>query len=198
MKRSEHERAVLESLSSLPGSARVAFAAACAERLFAAAASSNPESIPPTVRYSLDVAWSNARGNSSSEDLAAQTSQLEELLGSEDSETFSESAAREQDAVAAVVHTLRQIARADPQHAGWAARQVCDALDRQAQIRLGPGLFDGGREDLIESVSEIVAERARQLRDLRSLQEKGLAPEALDALRVRASEEGVRLFRPQA
>lgn len=197
MDSSAYEKALRSQLSSLDRSACVAFAASCAERLFGAVTAWQDQGNAQRVRKALNVAWQFASGRASQHDLASLIKELEQSLTSEDAEGFSESDARVQDSIAGAIHTLRQIDASDVEHAVWAARQVLDALDRQAQARLGPGLYDSTREQLLTRDPSLVDEQSRQLRDMKALVNRHLSAEIADTLRTRATEEGASLLSRQ-
>lgn len=195
MDSSAHEQALDSQLSSVDRSARVAFAACCTERLLAAVGSWQDQEDDQRVREALDAAWQFATDHAAQHDSASLIIELEQLLISDDNEGFSESDAREQDVITGAIHTLRQIHASDAKHAVWAARQVTDSLDRQAQTRLGPGLHDSTREQFLMRDPALVEEKVRQLRDMEVLVSRRMSSETADTLRTRARGEGATLFR---
>lgn len=191
---SNHEESVRSRLITLGGNARVAFAATCAERLFAAVGLWRNQTHAGKVRLALDTAWSRAADLPSKVEVARLVSELERMLGNEDREGYSEKEAREQDAIVSAVHALQQLGESEVDHAIWAARQVTDALDRQLQLLLGAGPFDTTREQRIARDRGLLDEKARQLRDLESIANDDTSGLLFDSLRSRAVAEGSSLL----
>lgn len=128
----------------LSRSARAAFAAACAERLWPlveryAATVSMPAERLQVLRRTLDAVWDVVRGASS--DLGNAQETAESMVPLEDDSWVLE-AGYAQNAIAAIAYAARSWLTDDPQEAVWAARQVYEAADYGAQQR------DGGTQKL--------------------------------------------------
>jgi hypothetical protein len=143
-----------KQLESLPHSARVAFALACAERL----ALSNEQ---------IQLAQS-ARATASKFVLGGITPRPEmDLLAAQ----LAASPQIDQDDVAACAYVLDCVRTNDPQAAVWAAQRAYDACDLAAQSSMEFTTYTNDIEIAVLAVPAVQAELASQASDIFDLQE---------------------------
>jgi hypothetical protein len=169
------EARIAEVCGTLDRSARTAFAAACAERLWPLVeryGSVTPlaENDIPTLRRALDAAWRAASG--SDEDLAQARDVAESMVPFED-ENWTVEAGYAQNAIAAIAYASRAWLSDDPQEAVWAARQLYEAADYGAQQSSGGVLREYTRaveDELLDTriVREAVTAIVQDLASARS------------------------------
>lgn len=186
---------VIGKLNELMPQARIAFAAACAQRLLPAYVSFSRQAKrgdPDALAEILNRVWLDllgARRMEASERNAA-VDRSTELIPGEDEEPYVEEQPYGDDAAAAVSFAVRAMECADAQEAEWAARRAYDTLDHYVTHRLGVD-----DEDMIVAHPLIQAEFARQERDLLEL--RSFCPtnsEVILRLRERAKLEAARFF----
>lgn len=111
--------------------AQIAFAAACAQRLFPAYDAflrSTGRRDDVLVRQVLDAAWDGARtGSVLIHDPAALVERCVALIPEADADDMIQ--AHAEDAIASAAYALQAAARLDRRAAGWAAQRVMDCLD---------------------------------------------------------------------
>lgn len=184
------EANLVGTLATLRATERVAFAAACAERLFPAYLAfcqRTERDDHADVRSILDHVWDVLVSEGKEVDwLPADLEGSAGILLGEDRESWSVDQAYADDAAAAVVYTLRALRGGNPQEAGWAARRAYEAVDHYVAYTLG--LED---ENEILNHPLVQAELARQERDLDELRTRGSGMrEVVIRLRDRARSEG--------
>jgi uncharacterized protein YjaG (DUF416 family) len=190
---SYNEPQLVQRLSALPSILQVAFAAACAERLFPAygvfcrSAGRGDEA---TLREVLDRVWDHLLGNKMTVDQVQDAlARCMDLIPGDDDTPYLDEQPYAEDAGSAAAYALRALEGGGPQEAGWAARHAYEALDHYVIHHVG--IED---EQQILAHPLLQAEFARQERDV---DECGTAPDpvALIArLRERAQAEAASYF----
>jgi uncharacterized protein YjaG (DUF416 family) len=179
----------------------VAFAAACAERLFptyskyiARAGSDDNDAL----RRMLDTAWAAAAGmpHPRGAELADLIETCMDLIpNSEEGPPAAELPVAE-DFGAAVAYSLRCLESEDPQEAAWAARCAYEAMDNVILQRTHIDLNVSGAEERILANQLIQTELGYQEEDLRTL-ERAIAEASRSVvalLKSRAAERAHMLF----
>lgn len=189
-----NEAELVRALSGVPAQLRVAFAAACAERLFPAyAAFSNRtgRGNPVALATILDRVWSDLLGDKMGlEQIHAELARCMGLVPGEDDQPWVEEQAYADDAASAVAFTLRALESGEPQEAAWAARRAYEALDHHVIHRLG---IEAEEQVLAHPV--VQAELERQHRDVDELHATRQDPASLILrLRERARAESAVFF----
>ncbi len=193
-------------LNRLDTEGRVAFAAACAERLlpaYVAFSNRTGRGEPATLRSILTRLWDDLAGDLMAEsEVQANVKACMELLPREDEGPWVVEQDFADDAVAATAYTLECRKSGNAQEAAWAARRAFEALDE----------FVANRENIDWSVPDaearalalarilahplVQAELARQRRDLDELGGvgQGNLRRVLGRFRERAKAEGLIFF----
>ena len=188
------EAALVRQLADLTVPRRVAFAAACAERLFPMYVhfhKENDTGDPASVERALSRLWSDLEGEEMGEkELRGFVNDLEALVPEED-ESWTESAAYAQNAVAAVAYAFRCRIEGDEQEAAWAARQAYEAIDFHIVNKEDVDIDAPEAEETLRTHPLIQAELERQARDLGALQAQ---QSDLAELRKRAQAEAGRFL----
>ena len=190
-----NETQLVRELDELPLPRRVAFAGACAERLLPAYATFHAKSKsgdPSFIEQALARLWADLAGDTI---VGAALEQLitrcEALVPDEEDDTWIEESAYAQNAAAAVAYALRCRAKGNAQEAGWAARQVYEAIDQYVIRREGIDVNAREAEDGLRGHRLIQAELERQKRDLEDLQS---SQANVEEIRQRARLDGQQLF----
>ena len=188
------EASVLRKLHGLAVASRVAFAAACAERLFPAYEAFSELAGRGDARALGDMlsrVWEDLLGRKMDpNELQADIECCMDLIPGEDEEPWLDDQPYADDAASAVAYTLRALQRADSQESAWAARRAYEAVDHHVTHRLG---IDD--EAQVAGHPVVEAELLRQRRDLDELDAAGDEPaEAIVRLRDRAREEARDVF----
>lgn len=184
------EPKLIKSLKTLPNYARVAFAAACAERQMAHYARVTTKSDGlDLVASALDSIWNELMGAPTSDETFRR--HLADCMSAMP-EPESEEAIATEDAIASVAYALRARLTGNSQEAAWAARSAYDALDTYVNRRLDTNEITQEIERRILANPLIQAELKRQERDLLDLIElvrnNGDVILIIAALRERAKE----------
>lgn len=198
--RTYDETELVQRLSELSPEARCLFAASCAERLRAAYRwfhERTGQGDPSTLDGALDALWASLEGSvtpSLSWDVLLDD--VMELVPDDEDDSWAVESAYAQNAAAAVAYALRCRQSADPQDAGWAARQVYEALDHWIANRDDVDPNAAGAEGKVGGDPLVQAELTRQNQDLTQL---GLArddalPLVASDLRRRSHDAGRTLF----
>ena len=120
-------------LNRLPVWKRVAFAAACAERLrpaYLSFSSRMARGSPREFEEILNCLWSDLDGsNTPGDEAEASIERCMSLIPREDDEPWDESQVYAENAGTALSYALRCRQNGDSQEAAWAARHVYEALD---------------------------------------------------------------------
>jgi uncharacterized protein YjaG (DUF416 family) len=190
-----HDAALLRDLTRVPKESRVAFAAACAERLQSAHAAFCERAgtgDPVVLGVLLGRAWQHLIERHVDTKWAAEAQdQCLALMPSE--EPYTELQPQAKDAVAAVLYTLRTLETGEPREAAWAAQRAYDALDNYVVTRLGGGkamIFTPWIESQVLTDPIVQVELVRQQRDLSELSGmKSESAELFARLRDRAKGE---------
>lgn len=162
------EAALVRDLGRVGRNSRIAFAAACAERLFPAydnfcrrAGRGDRDALAGILKR----VWQHLLGDKmSGEQVRADLQRCMELIPGEDDEPWVDEQAYADDAASAIAYTLRAIESGEPQEAAWAARRAYEAADHYVIHRLG---IEGESQVLAHPI--IQAELSRQRRDLEEL-----------------------------
>jgi len=189
------EAELARKLNGLAPRSRVAFAAACAERLLPAYEAFTELAGRGDARALGDMLariWKNLLGQKMGpNELQADIDRCMELIPGEDEEPWFDGQPYADDAASAVAYTLRALQRGDSQESAWAARRAYEALDHHVTHRLGI-------DDEVQAAGHpaVQAELLRQRRDLHELDAAGEDPaDAILRLRDRAREEASDVFR---
>jgi uncharacterized protein YjaG (DUF416 family) len=191
------EARLVGDLSKLPPVARATFAAACAERMLALYRwfhERTGRGDPVVLEGALAALWTDLVGGDST-GLEAQQNVAEELVPYED-DSWVDECAFAQHAAAAVAYAIRCRLTSEEQEAGWAARQVYEALDLWVTTRDDVDVNAAGVEDRITADPLIQAELARQQREIEQLREASDDQMAALASRIRKTAwvDGTTLF----
>jgi uncharacterized protein YjaG (DUF416 family) len=167
------EPQLLDALRRLPNYARVGFAAACAERQVSSYARFNAltkEGDPASITAALDSIWDDLTGKVALEELLKQHLERSmSLIPGSDGGGFAAIRAAAEDAVAAVVYTLRARLTSCSQEAAWAARRAYEAIDHHILSRLNTSVITPDIEQFVVANPLIQAELQRQDLDLSEL-----------------------------
>jgi uncharacterized protein YjaG (DUF416 family) len=187
------EADTIRALAAIPRNSRVAFAAACAERLFPAYEDfcrKDRRGDQAAMAEILERVWKHLLGDEiEAEQIRAELTRCMALIPGEEDEPWIREQAYADDAASAIAYALRTLESGDPQEAAWAARRTYEAADHHVTHRLGI-------EDETQVLNHpiVQAEFARQRRDLDEL--RGAKRESIQLfarLRDRARAEA-RLF----
>ena len=189
------ETALLQRLERLPRALRVAFAAACAQRMlpaYNAFSAVNGQGSPDEVDQAMGRVWSGLFDPGVPE-VERDIARVMELIPREDADEWLPEQPYAEDATAALVYALRTAKSGEAQEAAWAARRVYEALDHHVMNRLG---IEGEEEVLDHPL--IQAEFVRQDRDLAMLERAAgtdaSARGAVSELRTRSLHEASLMF----
>jgi len=193
-----NEEKLVGTLERLQPNSRVAFAAACAERLlqtsYSLSKSAHNED-PRELRHILNRLWLDVEGDRMSdsevEDAIAKCLLTVEEL---ESEPVKPEAAGATDAVAALCYALRCRKSGESNDAMWASRRAYECLDNYVinQENIDTNQPNGEQEVLSNTL--IQAELARQRRDLDDLLSNEMKLTTLHRLRQRAVADAGSFF----
>jgi uncharacterized protein YjaG (DUF416 family) len=189
-----NEADLIRALGRIPVPLRVAFAAACAERLFPAYGAfweRAGRGDRAALAAILQDIWRDLLGDKMAVGhVRAKLSRCMALIPGEGDTPWVDEQAYADDAAAAIAYALRTLESGEPQEAAWAARRAYEALDHHVVHRLGVE----GEEQLLAHPL-VQAELARQRRDLDELLSARQDPAVLVVrLRDRARAEAPTLF----
>ncbi len=188
------EADLVRALARVAVRLRVAFAAACAERLlpayedFCKRARRGDQTALSGI---LKRVWEHLLSQEmTAEQIRTELNRCMALIPGEDDEPWVDEQAYAEDAASAVAYTLRALESREPQEAAWAARRAYEAADHYVTHRIG---IEGELQVLAHPI--VQAELARQRRDLDELRWAGQEPTGLiDRLRDRARTEASTFF----
>ena len=190
------EAGLSETLDQLPPELRVAFAAACAERMTIAYVRFTQQSDrgdPTRFHAILNRLWEDLSGDSmSASELDRNIEASTELIDSAVDGPWIEQQAAGEDGAAALAYALRCRRSHAAQEAAWAARRAYAAIDEYVIDHEGIDTNDPGDRMTLLSHPLIQAELARQDRDVGELQRGTIS---IPGLRERAKAES-ELFLP--
>lgn len=196
----DEHRLVVE-LDRLPRRLRVAFAAACAERLMPAYrrfSEIGGRGDPKALTAILKQLWEDLREVALMEEdeLQAILDACMKLVPREDEEPWIQEQAAAEDGAVAVAYSLRCRQSGEAKEAAWAARRVYEALDHFVINRGNIDINNPGAEQRVLSHPLIQAELARQRRDIDELLATSESDElgSIAGLRDRAREDAVTVF----
>jgi uncharacterized protein YjaG (DUF416 family) len=195
--RAFNEQRLTERLMALPSQLRVAFAAACAQRLLPAYQKCGLRSRSAAVNEvvaMLERIWRDLAGDSlSTEELERLAERAMAIIPREDADEWLPGQAAAEDAAAALAYALRCRQNGEAQEAAWAARRVYEALDHFIIERDNVDTNLPGAEARVLSDPLIQAELDRQDRDIDEL--LAAADEGVSSrIRARAVTEAKSLF----
>ena len=158
------------TLERLPWPLRVAFAAACAERLlpaYLAFSTQTGRGEPATLQSILAQLWDDLTGRRRMTDngVRARIDAWMKLIPQEDDGAWVMEQASAEDAAAAATYALRCRQNGQAQEAVWSARRACEALDHYVTNRENIDLNATGAEVRVLAHPLAQAELARQRRD---------------------------------
>lgn len=184
-----------QKLGQLANGARVAFAAACAQRLSASYAKFSTQTgrgDEVALNGILTRLWNDLNGSQmSDEDLDAMIAACMELVPKEDDGPWSMEQAAAEDAASALVYALRCRRSGQAKEAAWAARRAYEATDHYVINTENIDTETPGAEARILSHPLVQAELRRQQRDLDELQDETVT---VDGLRERSVAEAATLL----
>jgi uncharacterized protein YjaG (DUF416 family) len=181
------ESELARKIEQLAKQQRVAFAAACAQRLFPSYnrfAQKTGRGNSATLMSLLEALWKDLNQNQMSEaEIDSSISVCMGLIPQEEDQPWVNEQACAEDAASAVVYALRCRRTGETQEAAWAARRAYDCLDHYviSSERIDTNM--PGQEERVLSHSLIQAELDRQHRDLDELHAGSVT---LDRLQNRA------------
>jgi len=187
------EADLVRALARVTVKSRVAFAAACAERLFPAYedfCKRTGRGDRKALAGILKRIWEHMLGDEmKAEQIDAGLSLSMALIPRED-EPWVDEQAYADDAASAMAYTLRALKNGEPQEAAWAARRAYEATDHHVTHRLR---IEGELSVLTHPI--VQAELARQRRDLDELRWGGPETDELfTRVRDRAKSEASMVF----
>ena len=198
-----NEERLARDLERLPRQLRVAFAAACAERLlpsYFGFAGRTGRGNSNELASILQCIWDDLLGKTMTpEALQVKLDNCMRLVPEEDEGAFADGQPYAEDAAAALAYTLRCRVSGKSQDAAWAARRVYDALDHYVINREGIDPNEPGADERVLSDPIVQAELLRQRWDLDELLRAADQPdqgEAIKRLQQRARRDAAGLFRP--
>lgn len=192
-----YEERLMEDLTRLRPVGRAMFAASCAERMLPVYRwfhERTGRGGPAALEQALGALWADLGGTDTAE-LEESRDVAEELVPYED-DSWVDECAFAQHAAAAVAYAIRCRLSGDAQEAGWAARQVYEALDLWVTTRDDIDLNAAGAEERIAADPLVQAELTRQRREIETVRDASddqvvvLASE----IRERARADGATLF----
>ena len=196
------EPMLIRRLASLPRRARVAFAAACAERMAPAYrlfAKEESDHIS-ILEQALGHLWSDPEPRTPTNALESEIEDVMGIIPQEDdlAGVWSQEATNAQNAGMAVTYALRTRLCGDVQEAAWAARVAYEALDNFVinKEHIDTTLPEG--EARVVSHHLVQAELARQQADLDDLGEtsQGSQEAVFERVGQRAKADATRFFQP--
>lgn len=168
-----NEMNLVNELAALPARLRVAFAAACAERLLPAYARFSTKTgrgDPAKLGAIIDRVWHDIGGDKmKADEVSASIELCMTLIPQESDGLWVPEQAAAEDAGAAVAYALRCRQRDDAQEAMWAARRAYEALDDFVTTQERIDTNQPGGEERVISHALVQDELARQRRDLDEL-----------------------------
>jgi uncharacterized protein YjaG (DUF416 family) len=185
------ETQLVRDLESLLPRMRVAFAAACAERLrpaYLAFAERAGAGDPEAFEASLDRLWSDLDEHPMTDDeLRDRIEECMALIPQEDDGAWSAEQAYAEDAAAALAYALRCRQSGQSQEAAWAARRAYEAIDYYVTAL--------GTNDQVLSHPLVQAELGRQQQDIKKLKTPDADVRRIIAkLRERAEKDAICFF----
>ena len=194
------EAQLVAELDRLPLQLRVAFAAACAERLlpaYVAFSAQTGRGNPAALRDILTRVWDDLCGNQMTDgEVQANIDTCMGLIPHEDEGPWVMEQAAAEDAGSALAYALRCRQNGQGQEAAWAARCAYEALDHHVINRDDVDMNVPGAEARVLADPLVQAEFGRQRQDLDEALDAGNAEvrEAIARLRDRAKTEGATFF----
>jgi len=189
------EESLKEELGRFTPSARLAFAACCAQRLLSVchtfAELTRRSEIGDLVDQALDHIWNHILSTPENQRTDQLLDDLMAAMPTEDDPERTELTAYAEDGMSSVAYCLRFMQSSDPQEAAWAARRVYETLDQCVLYRDEISPYEPGGEARVLADPMIQAELARQARDLADLKSAGdrVSPSFLEHLRQRSTSE---------
>jgi uncharacterized protein YjaG (DUF416 family) len=183
------ETELQQRLEQLPITSRVAFAAACAERMAPSYEeySARTGSGDPTVyRELLARLWTDLNGQPMSDPEIDRNIERSGDLFPEEPDPWMPEYPAAEDATAALAYSLESRRNGSSKEAVWAARRAYEALDDYVITREDLDIAAPGAELKVLNHPLVQAELARQNRDLDELRDNRIT---VDQLRDRAKAE---------
>jgi uncharacterized protein YjaG (DUF416 family) len=192
------EQQLRAHLTALSRHSRVAFSAACAQRLLPVYESYRVQSNATGANEAaamLERVWGDLAGSPlSPEDLQILIDRGMAIIPHEDADEWLPGQAAAEDAAAALAYALRCRQNGEAQEAAWAARRVYEALDYFVIERDDIDTNLPGAEDRVLDDPLIQKELDRQQRDIDELLLVGPDQGVYARLRRRAEAEAKSLF----
>jgi uncharacterized protein YjaG (DUF416 family) len=170
-----NESELVHRLSELTPQQRTAFAALVAERLVSAGTgieTHDGRSLQSVLTTALDHVWRALISGSKSESDQQQIEICTNLFPA-DPEVPSETDPLAEDAISAVIYTLRSQLHGSEQDAAWAARRGYEAVDRYVIDKEGYHTGGHDAEQQIANSPRVQLELLRQVEDLQELKKLG-------------------------
>jgi uncharacterized protein YjaG (DUF416 family) len=185
------ERDLIARLRALPPTARVAFAASCAERVlpgYDVYVRASTRGAHGVLRHALDRVHRHLNGDEmDAAEVRSRIDEVMQVIPVEGDGKWVQEQAYAEDAAAAVAYVLRAVESGDPQEAAWAARRAYEALDQYAINMGGIDVNQPGAEAAVLARAEVQAELSAQRADIEELER------ATESRPVTAAESLVRL-----
>jgi uncharacterized protein YjaG (DUF416 family) len=195
------EQELVHHLDQLPPKLRVAYAAACVERLLPAYFSFSERTgkgDPNRLARILERLWADLQDNPmSAEEIKVNLDTCTSLIPQEDEEPWVEEQVYAEDATAALAYALRARQSGESQEAAWAARRVYEAADYYVTNRVGMDITQSSGEERVLSHGIVQAELARQRRDFEDLlnaASKENTRAVVSLLQSRARADAIKFF----
>ncbi|MGK3968402.1 DUF416 family protein [Sorangium sp. So ce118] len=193
---------LIKDIERLAPRHRVAFAAACAERLrpaYLTFSARTGRGNPRQYEAILDLLWSDLDEQRMTDaEVSAHMESCMALIPQEDDGPWINEQASAEDAGAALAYALQCRQSGQSQEAAWAARCSYEALDHYVITHEGLDIKIPGTETRVLSHPLVQAELDRQWRDIRELlaaKEQDIT-DTINRLRDRASTEATVFFGP--
>ncbi|XXY44276.1 DUF416 family protein [Sorangium sp. So ce269] len=196
------EAQLIKDIERLAPRHRVAFAAACAERLrpaYLTFSARTGRGNPRQYEAILDLLWSDLdKQRMTDAEVSAHMEICMALIPQEDDGPWINEQASAEDAGAALAYALQCRQSGQSQEAAWAARCAYEALDHYVITDEGLDMNIPGTETRVLSHPLVQAEFDRQRRDIRELSDakEHEFAETIHRIRERARTEAATFFGP--
>jgi uncharacterized protein YjaG (DUF416 family) len=195
------EELLRRQLDQLPIALRVAFAAACAQRLlpcYARYCELKREGNPGALAEALDYLWAGLDGHPVTAERLNRDHDVCMSLVPPDDHQFHDQQACAEDATAAAVYAIEAQLTGDSQSALWAARRAYNAVDYHVMSDFPSGILPKSAEEEILSHPVVQAELHRQQQDMAMLKAAAVGRMSLSSaikdVRARAQRDAARFL----
>lgn len=179
------EKELSRQIERLSKEHRIAFAAACAQRLipsYERFSKKTGKGNYPLLVNTIEDLWKDlTNGQAVEKDIDERISTCMGLIPGEDDEPWISEQACAEDAASALAYALRCLRTGEPQEAAWAARRAYECLDHYVINSEKIDTNVSGAEVRVLSHPLIQTELSRQQRDLNQLVNRSVTVEQLKA-----------------